>query len=178
MAGIEVSVLLSEAHTINAQATKVALESGAQVSDHIILEPYVINVTFEVSNAGLWHASSKDVFDMFKSMLEKRELFELITEHYTYDNIALINFSPTHSAPYKGRIQCTASFQRINQVKLETVGREEKSLAGSSGTTKDTTNKTASPEVGAGTQRTTEPSRTLLQQAAEKFSEWWTGGSS
>ena len=78
-----------------------------------------------------------------------REL-QTITEHYTYDNMALVSLTPLHAAPYKGRLQCTATFQRVNQVKLQTVGREEKKLAPSKS---GSPGKTAAAEVNAGTQK-------------------------
>ena len=143
VAGIEVSVMLSESHTLNAQATKQALESGTQVSDHIIIDPDTVAIVYEVSNAGDGPMVARDVFETFKKMRDKRELFELITEHYVYDNMALINLTPLHAAPFKGRLQCTATFQRINQVKLQVVGREAKKVPAKKG---------ASAEVNAGTQ--------------------------
>ena len=150
VAGIEVSVIISEGHILTAQATKQALESGTQVTDHIILDPITVTVNFEITNTSFWRMSAKDAFETFKKMLEKRELFELITEHYTYDNMALVNLTADHAAPYKGRIQCTATFQRVNQVKLQTVGREEKKLAPSKS---GSPGKTGAAEVNAGVQK-------------------------
>ena len=148
VAGIEVSVLISEAHTLSAEASKFALESGAQVSDHVIVQPPTVAIAFEMTNAGPGAMAAKDVFESFKKMMEERERVELITEHHVYDNMVLTGLTPLHAAPYKGRLQCTATLQRINQVKLQTVGREETKLA--PGPTK----KTASAEVDAGVQNT------------------------
>ena len=146
VAGIEVSVLISESHTMSAEVSKFALESGAQVSDHVIIEPHTVTISFEVTNTGLGPMVAKDVFETFQKMLEARERLELITEHHVYDNMVLTSFTPAHMAPYKGRLECTAVLQRINQVKLQTVGREEKKLA------PGPTQKTASAEVDAGVQ--------------------------
>ena len=123
VAGVEVSVMLSESHSLTAQATKQTLESGTQVSDHILIEPYTVSIAYEVSNAGDGASRAKDVFETFKNILEKRELLELTTEHYIYDNMVLTNLTPLHAAPYKGRLQCTATLQRVNQVKIAVVGR-------------------------------------------------------
>ena len=161
--GVEVSVIVSEAHTLSAQATKQSLESGAQVSDHIILEPPSVSIVFEVSNAGDGAQAARDVFDTFKAMQEKRELVEVITEHTIYDNMALVSLSPVHAAPYKGRLQCTAVLQRINQVKIEMAGRSPKTLKGSSA-------KTGSAEVAGGTQNGKPPKKSWLKQTVEKNS--------
>ena len=45
IAGIQVSVKKSEAHTYTSQATELAMESGATVTDHVILKPVTLAVT-------------------------------------------------------------------------------------------------------------------------------------
>jgi len=144
VAGVEVSVMLSESHTLNANATRNALESGTQVSDHVIIDPYNLAIVFEVSNAGDGPMVARDVFDTFREMLEKRELMEVLTEHTIYDNMVLVGLTPLHAAPFKGRLQCTATLQRINQVKFQMVGRAANKVK----------NKSASGQVQAGTQNT------------------------
>ena len=103
--------------------------------------------------------TAKDVFETFKTMLEKRELMELITEHYVYDNMVLVSLTPLHAAPYKGRLQCTATLQRVNQVKIAVVGRDPKNLG------KGSTQKTAAAQTNAGTQN----GKPVRQSYAEKI---------
>ena len=153
VAGVEVSVVTSEAHTITAQATKQSIESGAEVTDHVIIVPPSVAITGDGPNV------AKDVFETFKTMLEKRELMELITEHYVYDNMVLVSFTPLHAAPYKGRLQCTATLQRVNQVKIAVVGRDPKNLG------KGSTQKTAAAQTNAGTQN----GKPVRQSYAEKI---------
>lgn len=160
VAGVEVSVVLSESHTLTAQPTKQAIESGAQVSDHITLDPYSVAIVYEISNAGEGPMIARDVFETFKTMLEKRELIELLTEHFVYDNMAIISLTPMHAAPFKGRLQCTVTLQRINQIKLETVGRSAAK-----------TTKTGSAETNGGTQTTSEPKPSWVEQTRRKLAK-------
>ena len=51
IAGIQVSVKKSEAHTYTSQATELAMESGATVTDHVILKPVTLAVTVAMTNA-------------------------------------------------------------------------------------------------------------------------------
>lgn len=53
IAGIQVSVKKSEAHTYTSQATELAMESGATVTDHVILKPVTLAVTVAMTNAGV-----------------------------------------------------------------------------------------------------------------------------
>ena len=161
VAGVEVSVLISEAHQLAAQPTKNAIESGALMSDHVIIQPYAVSIVYEASNAGNGAMVAKDVFETFKNMLEARELLELITEHYAYDNMVLTSVSPLHAAPYKGRLQCTATLERVNQIKIETTGRNPKSLKG-------TASKTGSAQVNGGQQEGKPVSGTLGTKILDK----------
>lgn len=154
VAGVEVTCLISENHTLSAQVTQQALESGAIVSDHVIIEPYTVSCTFEVSNAGLGPMIAKDVYGTFKNMLEQRQPVTLMTEFNVYQNMVLTSMTPVHEAPFKGRLYCTVTLQQVNFVKVETVGKEETQLEPASGQDGRTgaTNKTASAEVEGGTQ--------------------------
>lgn len=158
VAGIEVTVLVSESHTLSAQPTKQAIESGAQVSDHVINSPDSVAIVWEVSNAGEGPQIARDVFETFKKMIEKRALLQLLTEHYTYDNMVVVGLTPMHAAPYKGRLQCTITLQRVNTVKLEIVGRAPTRVK----------TKTATAQTQGGTQNTEPPKKSYLEKLREK----------
>lgn len=150
VAGVEVSVIISESHNYTAQSTKLAMESGTIVSDHIILQPVAVDIVFEVVNTAEGKAIAKDVLETFYNVMAQRELLELITEHRVYENMALVNVSALHAAPFKGRLQLSATLEEMPQVVIESVGREPSRLAAGS------TSKTASAEVKDGTQNTQE----------------------
>jgi hypothetical protein len=152
VAGVEVSVLTNESHSLSAQATKVTIESGAQVTDHVILQPEQVSVAFEVKNIGDGPQQAKDVFETFKKMLEAREQMQLITEHYVYDEMVITGVSPIHNAPFKGKLQCTVNLQRVKTVKLEVAGKEEKKVGGSVKKTAPTEKKSGQVEGGMGNQ--------------------------
>lgn len=161
VAGVEVSIVISEAHNISSTATRTALESGSQVTDHVILDPIVVAVTFEVSNAGDGRNVSKDVFATFMDLRNKRTVLEVLTDHAAYDNMVIVGLTPLHQAPFKSRLQCTATLQQITQVKIETVGRDLKQLS------KDAS-KTASSQVNSGTQQGEEITESLIRKIKNK----------
>lgn len=123
VAGVPVSVLTAESHTFTANVPKIALESGAQISDHMILEPAQVSVTFSMTNAGTERQRARDAFDAFKQMMDSRQLVEVVTEHKIYTNMVLVSLTPMHSAPYKGALTVTATFQQINFVQLQSAGQ-------------------------------------------------------
>ena len=73
IAGIQVSVKKSEAHTYTSQATELAMESGATVTDHVILKPVTLAVTVAMTNAGDGKAAARETFEAFVEMRKKRE---------------------------------------------------------------------------------------------------------
>ena len=132
VAGVEVSVLVSEAHALSSSVSKLAVESGAQLSDHVIVNPVDVSIVFGMTNTGLGADAARDVFETFKRMQENRELVELITEHHVYDNMVITNLNPMHQAPYKGALNFTVKLQQISFVTLKSVGRDPQTLASSS----------------------------------------------
>ena len=141
VAGVPISVLTAESHTFTANVPKIALESGAQVSDHMILEPAQVSVSFSMTNAGPERQRAKDAFDAFRKMMEERRLVEVVTEHAIYTNMVLTSLTPMHSAPYKGALTVTATFQEIRFVQLQSAGQAPK---------KGKASKTASAQVNGG----------------------------
>lgn len=168
VAGVEVSVLVSESHNLTANATKLSLESGAQVTDHVLVNPDEVSVTFAMTNAGNGADTARDVFETFKRMRDDRELLELTTEHNVYKDMVIIGISPVHQAPYKGALNVTLRLQQINFVRLESVGREPQNLGKSKGSP---TAKTAAGKTNAGQQDPKPLSGTLL----DKMSKRWLG---
>ena len=151
IAGIQVSVKKSEAHTYTSQATELAMESGATVTDHVILKPVTLAVTVAMTNAGGGADAARDAFESFVEMRKKREPVEVIT-----------SLTPTHSAPYKGALEIGITFQQVNFVELQSVGRSPSTLKGSA-------KKTGSAPVQSGKVEAKEPAKTWI---AEQLDAW------
>lgn len=131
IAGVNVSVKISESHKFSSRTTEVPLENGCVVTDHVLRTPNEIEVAFEMSNAGLGAvAEAKNVFDKFYTMLESRALVTLVTEHKIYSNVVLVDFSPIHQAPHKGTLSCVATFKEILFVELNLEGKQPKNMKG------------------------------------------------
>ena len=148
IAGIQVSVKKSEAHTYTSQATELAMESGATVTDHVILKPVTLAVTVAMTNAGDGADAARDAFESFVEMRKAREPVEVITEHAIYTNMVITSLTPT--------------FQQVNFVELQSVGRSPSALKGSA-------KKTGAAPVQSGKVEASEPNKTYL---AERLDAW------
>lgn len=143
IAGVPVTVKESESHAYTSSPTELALESGAVVTDHVILKPETCTVSFAVTNAGDGRSMAKDAFEAFTSMLKGRRLVELVTEHAVYTNMVCTSVSPIHQAPYRGSLTCSAVFTKIYFVELVSAGRAPAQL-------KKPSNKTAAGQTQSG----------------------------
>lgn len=158
VAGVAVSVKEAENHTFSSQMTDLALESGAVVSDHVIRSPDQLSVTITMTNTTV-NGGNFSAFDQFYEMLNSREPVEVITEHWIYTNMVLINFTPNHNAPFRGSFSAECVFKKANLVTLNVVGK-------SSGKLKGTAKKTGSGAVNAGTVEAPEMPTSKKSQAA------------
>lgn len=119
----------AEVHLPSATATTQALETGAPVNDHVILNPNVVEIDFEVSNIDVPFggvASTLGVrailtVQLLLKMHRDRELHLLVTRHNIYRNMVLLKPEITHRAPYSGAIVGKVTFQQMNFTSLANV---------------------------------------------------------
>lgn len=165
IAGVTVTVKEAESHTYTATLTKLALESGASVTDHMILEPETVAVSFSVTNAGQGKQNAKDAFEAFVTMQRSRKLVELVTEHAIYTDMALVNLTPLHQAPYSGALTCTATFQKVHFVELVSAGRAPSQLAKG-------VEKTAAGQTQSGKVEPVKVNETGLEKLRRRAADW------
>lgn len=126
--GIGVSLRLSEIHNAEATITNQAIEDGSIVTDHIISQPDKLEITAEISNAD-GGENSKTAWLAFKEQIKSRQLFDVLTTHELYNNMAIETISGDHSAPFKGMLQMKISFKKVNRAQLSIVQIPESQLA-------------------------------------------------
>ena len=130
VAGLPVSVKESESHAFSASPIDTAVETGVILTDHVIVNPVEVEVIFDMVNTRsllsyFGSASTAfDAFEYFESLLNNRELVTLVTEHKVYANMLCIDFTPSHVAPFKGALKCSARFRQINFVTILSSGRQ------------------------------------------------------
>lgn len=116
---IPVSVRSQEQYIYESQVTQHAVESGSIFSDHVILMPVRIDLSFEVSN---WtYGDSKSALDALENLRNSRGMIDLQTEHKILKDMVCVRVMATNEAPEWGKLVCRATFQQIKLVTLNTV---------------------------------------------------------
>jgi hypothetical protein len=156
---IPVSVKTQETYKLSAAVTQHAIESGALVQDHIILQPIGLDLVFEVTN---WDASlSWYTTKLFEDLWRSRTPIELLTKTSTLRNMVMTSFSSDNSVPNWGAITCRASFQQITLVTPDKVLLPTKVAP---------TAKTGGPDTKKSAEAP-EPNRSVAKGAVKKVDE-------
>lgn len=168
IAGVHISVKKGEQHDRSARITDIPLESGESIRDHVILDPAKLSMNFECVNTD--SQSAQTSFDNFMTLMDNRDLLEIITDMCTYKNMVLTSVSISENAPVKNAFVGTCSFEEADYVVLTEIGREN--VKKSKGTAVDNS-KSSSPKTERGTvndvNQDSEGSTTILGALAEAF---------
>ena len=119
-AGIAIDTRLQETYSYHADVTRHAVESGVIFSDHVILQPVRVELSFEVTNFDGLDRPKKALTDFIKLWMN-RKVFDLITEHRILENMLCTSIQADNSLPAWGKLAFRASFQQIKFVSLQTV---------------------------------------------------------
>jgi hypothetical protein len=132
--GVGVDLRLSEIHTAEAMVTNQPIEDGSIVSDHIILQPETVEIIAEMSNFDGNNSQSlgeraATTWTQFKESLKARTLYDVVTQHELYEDMALESISGEHVAPFKGRMQLKLTFRKVESTQLAIIAVPESQLA-------------------------------------------------
>lgn len=163
---IPVRVKLRESHSISNTVTQYGVESGKSISDHVISNPNVVDIEFEMTNTDGGRELAIKTFQDFAELLAKKEPVNLYTEHATYRNMIVESFNPDHVAPNRGAYRATLRLRQMGVIGAgQTVtaaqgGRMQSVLAGDrmyrgtgiarTAQSQETAYRTAVPHVDAG----------------------------
>lgn len=90
---VELDVTLSENHTFNSRATNFPIETGGDITDHIINDPDILNLSGIVSdtplNALSFFSRSIDAFNRLVEIHNRREPVRVVTGLKVYDNMVM-----------------------------------------------------------------------------------------
>ena len=122
---VPVDTKIYESHKPTATPSNFALEDGSKVTDHVILEPLVLEMEFILSNRDVPFGSvpasygirAALLYTLLFRQLESRGLYTVLTRHRLYRNMCLIELPAEHAAPFTGMLTCRAKFQQINKAK-------------------------------------------------------------
>jgi hypothetical protein len=147
---IPVSVKKQETYALRAEATRHAIESRTNLTDHVILYPIQIDVAFEITN---WDAlKPAQANDLFMKLWKERTLVDLETAHTIVRNMILINYHANNTVPNWGALECTATFIQVNFVNIQALTITSDQVKPTDGTGGPDISKSASSKVNSGIQ--------------------------
>lgn len=90
---VELDVTLSENHTFNSRATNFPIETGGDITDHIINDPDILNLSGIVSDTPLgmfsFFTRSIDAFNRLVEIHDRREPVTVVTGLKVYNNMVM-----------------------------------------------------------------------------------------
>jgi hypothetical protein len=118
LAGVRINVRISESHNRTAEVTEQTLESGAVVSEHVILAPKTVTVIYEQTNARNGRMLAQDAYTALNKIWAARQPVRLVTEHSIYKDMILESLTSLHQAPNLSALQFTATLKQVNWATL------------------------------------------------------------
>lgn len=94
--GVRIDVLTSETHDFKSRVPQFPVETGVNVSDHVIQEPIAISLSCVVSDTPLLLPSLpriKTTYELLRLLWRLREPLTVITALNVYDNMMIENIS-------------------------------------------------------------------------------------
>lgn len=163
IAGIPVSTRKQEATAYKADVTQHAVESGAILSDHVILHPIRLELSFDVTN---WDAHyAKQAQELLEQLFFGRIPVDLQTEHKQLSNMVMTDLQVNNTAPEWGKLDCRASFQQLSFVTLETEAFPATKVQPKEQTGGPPTPKSAETATNNGRQTATKSTLLMLSEA-------------
>ena len=152
--GVRVDIRTEELHTMGGQVSRYAREDRSPASDHIALDPDILEIVCAVGNIADEpnqgrSERAKTAFDALQKLRKSRQLFDVMTEHKLYTNMAFLGLQLTNSSGFSGAASIRARFEESPSDTLELLTPPPSRLASGGG---GRTDKTASAEIDAGRQ--------------------------
>ena len=121
---VELDVIISEGATASARITKNPIEHGADINDHIIIDPMAFTMVGVRSDAGanlvdsFTKASvpSKETWEQLLELMATGAPFELATNLKTYPNVAISGLSEVQDKDTSRALFFTATLAELNLV--------------------------------------------------------------
>lgn len=119
---VPISTREQETYTYRADVTQHAVEQGSIYSDHVIIQPVRIDLSFGISNidgtAGAFDRA-RYALELLDGIFRSRSPIELLTEHKRLPDMVMVSLQADNSVPEWGALRCRASFQQIRVATLE-----------------------------------------------------------
>lgn len=145
--GLLLDAVLSEQLEHEAKVTSFPIEIGADINDHVIIEPQTYSLTGIVTDTPIhWSATSyqhgdaktrsTSAYGILQALWKSREVFSVKTGFSTLDDVVLLKFSTIKDPIRASVFQFDAVIQQLNLVsrKEVTITEEQRDAAAAAAT--------------------------------------------
>lgn len=142
---ITIDGIVEEVHNVTSTVSDYPVEFGANVSDNMVVNPIQVTIEGIVLNAtslifgaqirvpqvvrrivtGSTETRSIEAYRRLIELMTDKKMFDLQTGLITYENMALVDITPTRNAQQSDGLFFTAKFQEIIIVQTEANNRSE-----------------------------------------------------
>lgn len=148
----EAELTVSEQHDRKADVTEHPVETGAIISDHVILQPARVTLSGFVSDAGVavggaQPGNTQDAFDAIESAWESGDKMQVVSGYKTYSDMVITSVSLPKEKP--GSMQFEIDLKHVT-----TVSSATGAIAPTGSPDSDATDDASAPEKQAGRQST------------------------
>ena len=127
---VAINVRISENHRLESDITQQPLETGAPITDHVILRPRTVTLIYEQTNAADGLGLAQLAWNTCLGYWTARTPLFVVTQHCTYMNMIIESLTGLHQAPMKGALTFTMQLKQINFANLQYVTVPASQLAG------------------------------------------------
>ena len=110
--------LIRADHTSNVTLTEHAVQVGAVVSDHAIIEPQEISLEIGMTDAVGGDGSSVRAYQQFQSLMKNREPCTVVTRIASYQNMVLTSMSVPDDYTTMNALRATLTFKEVRLVSI------------------------------------------------------------
>lgn len=126
---------IEERHERSAEVTQHPIESGAQVSDHVILSPERVMLTGFVSDSGVavfgsQSGNTQSAFETLESAWRKGEPVSLVTGYKTYQDMVITRLNLPRNRPESMRFDMELQHVTILSSEMGQLGEVESTSSG------------------------------------------------
>lgn len=120
---LEMDAILSESPEYTATPTRNPIESGANVTDHVTLEPEKLTIEGIVSNTPIsllrilsgatFDDPAADAFSFLEALYNNRQPFDFVGDLKIYENLIITSFNPSRTPTTGQTLQFTVTMEKI-----------------------------------------------------------------
>ena len=157
-------------HNSSVTVTEHAVQTGAVISDHAIVDPQEISLEIGMTDTKGGDGSSAQAYQQFLSVMKQREPCTVVTRLGTYQNMVLTSISAPDDYTTMKALKATLIFKQVRIVSVATVKIQD-AVSGSKPSTgspsQPATPETQKPETPS-EKKPEEKKQSVLKQATQK----------